>query len=115
MSKDEKPKIDAKPHRYLKSHKDPDNPRIECSLGIRRVTIDELRDHFVVHYPDVDFGSLEIGGIHLRWEEAPTLDELDELRRRRAAAAEKQEEWERKTYERLRVKFEGYDVMDVVE
>lgn len=114
MSDSEKPKIDEKPRRYLKSHKDPENPRVMCYLGIRKVTIDELRDHFVVHYPDVDFGSLEIGGIQLHWEDAPTLDELDQLKRHRATAAEKQEEWERKTYERLRVKFEGYDVMDVV-
>jgi hypothetical protein len=110
---DEKPKIDEKSRRYLKSHKDPENPRVDCYLGIRKVTLDELRDHFVVHYPDIDFGSLEIGGIRLHWIDEPTSEELELLARQQKDHAEKHKEWERKTYERLRAKFE--DVMDVIE
>jgi len=106
MSEDEQPKIDPAPRRHFKDHKDPANPRIICSLGVRKVTIDELRDHFVVHYPEVDFGSLEIGGLRLQWEDAPTPEELALRERQRRAYDERHAEWERKTFERLKAKFE---------
>jgi hypothetical protein len=115
MSKDEKPKIDESPRRYFKSHKNPENPRVVCYLGIRKVTFGELREHFAERYPEVDFDSLVIGGLQLQWEDEPWPDELAARERQRRAYDERHEQWERKTYERLRVKFEGYDVMDVVK
>lgn len=104
MSEDEKPKIDPAPRRYFKSH---ENPRIACYLSIRKVTLDELRDHFVVHYPEVDFGSLVIGGVQLQWEDEPTPEELAQLERQHRAHDERHAKWERDTYERLKAKFEG--------
>lgn len=109
MSEDEQPRIDPAPRRYFKSHKDSENPRIVCYLGVRKMTIDELRDHFVVHYPEVDFGSLEIGGIQLRWEDAPTEEELAARERQRRNHDERHAKWEREMFAKLKAKFEPTD------
>lgn len=106
MSDSELPKIDAYPRRYFKSHKDPENQRIVCYLGVRKMTLDELRDHFTVHYPEVDFGSLEIGGIQLHWEDEPTPEELGQRERQRRNHDQRHAQWERETFARLKAKFE---------
>lgn len=104
MSNDEKPKIDEAPRRYFKTHKNP--VRMTCYLGIRRVTFGELREHLAEHYPEVDFDALVIGGLQLQWEDEPTPDERAQLARQQRTHNERQAEWERKTYERLKAKFE---------
>lgn len=110
---DEKPKIDAAPRRYLKNHEPP--ARVDCYLGIRKVTLGELREHFAEHYPEVDFEALEIGGIQLHWEDEPTLDELERSERQRRNHAEKHEKWERDTYTRLKAKFEPVSAFEMTE
>lgn len=114
MSDDEKPKVDPAPRRYFKSHKDPDNPRIQCFLGIRRITFGELRKHLAEHYPEVDFDSLVIGGLQLQWEDDPWPDELAARERQRRAHDERHEKWERDTYERLKAKFEKVSAFEDV-
>lgn len=110
---DEKPKIDEKPRRYLKDFKGP--MRMACYLQVRKMSFGELRVHFAEHYPDVDFDSLEIGGIQLRWEDDPTLDEQEERGRQIRAHDERHEKWERETYARLRAKFEPVSALEMTE
>jgi hypothetical protein len=94
---------------------DPDG-KIRCRLGMKgKVTLGEFFNHFNEHYPDIDFWNIELAAATVMWEDEPTETE----RRQRAEWSRKQhdrtEAWERKTYARLRAKFEGLDVMDVVE
>lgn len=111
---DEKPKVDPAPRRYFKDHKDPDNLRMVCRLGIRRITFGELREHLAEHYPEVDFDSLVIGGLQLQWEDEPLPDELAARERQRRNHEARTEEWERKTYARLKAKFEPVSAFEDV-
>jgi len=104
MSEDEKPRIDEKPRRYWATNAD-DSPRSNY-LQVRKMTIGELREHFDVHYPHVDFEALEIGGIQLRWHDAPTEDELAQRERQRRNHDERHAKWERDMFAKLKAKFE---------
>lgn len=112
MSEEEKPRIDEKPWRYFKDHKGP--VRMNCRLGIRKATFGELREHFAERYPEVDFDSLEVGGLQLHWEDAPTAEELARLDRQNQLHETKREAWERQTYERLKAKFEPVSAFEDV-
>jgi hypothetical protein len=97
--------FDTQPQRTWVSH-DPES-KIRCHLGLKgRVTLGDLYRHFAEHYPDVDFWNVEWAAASATWEDEPTEAE----RKQRAEWVRKQRErtenWERKTYERLRAKFE---------
>lgn len=84
-----------------------DSPMV-CFLGMRhRVTLAEIRDHFAEHYPHVDLWSVELNYSTAKWEEPPTPEDVAARVAARANHVERQERWERETYERLKLKFEG--------
>lgn len=97
--------IDPQPRRTWVSN-DPQS-KIRCHLGMSgRVTLGEVYNHFVQHYPDVDFWHIEWSAASVTWEDEPTEEES----KKRAEWGSKQrartEEWERKTFARLKAKFE---------
>jgi hypothetical protein len=84
-----------------------DSP-MQCYLGMQgRVTIAHLVEHFAENYPHVDPMQLRLNFATATWEEPPTPADIAYREECRARHAERTEQWERETYERLKVKFEA--------
>lgn len=85
-----------------------DDSWMRCYLRMKeRISLREFVDYLAEHYPHVDPWTVDLNFGTAVWEEAPTEDDLAEREQWRAAQRERHAAWERKTYERLREKFES--------
>lgn len=104
--------INEKPSSRAWATADEDSPMV-CYLGMEgRVTIGELIEHFAEKYPHVDPMALRLNCATVKWEEAPTPEDIASREKNRAWQAARQERWERDAYARLKEKFEAPTVGD---
>jgi len=95
--------IDEDPRRSWKNHA---YDTMSCYLSMKgRVPLGELLDHFAEKYPHVDPRELQLNYVTIKWEETPTAEEVAKLEAWRADREQRQERWERQTYERLKAKY----------
>lgn len=90
-----------------------DDSTMRCYLSMRhRVTLRELVRYLDKHHPHVDPWDVELNFSTAKWDEPSTEADRAERTAWRARQAERQDLWERKTYEQLRAKFEPAEVSE---
>lgn len=79
-----------------------------CYLGMTgRVSVRKLLDHIKsAAHASVDINNVMLNFATATWKEPSTGAEREERQQQLQARKERTEEWERKTYERLKEKFE---------
>ena len=84
-----------------------DDSQMHCYLGMKgRVPLGELIAHFAEKYPHVDPMTIELNYATATWSEPPTPEDIAQREANRLRHDERQERWERETYDRLKLKYE---------
>jgi hypothetical protein len=86
--------------------KDSDRRRVYSGM-IGRLSLAELRAFLDEHAPGVPDDQVMLNYATVVWETDPTEDELTQREQQRRRQAERQTEWERGMYEKLKAKFES--------
>jgi len=86
--------------------KDKNYATMTCYMGMEgRVPLGELIAHLAEHHPHIDPLAVELNYATAKWDDLPTTSDRIKLEASQRRQAERQEEWERETYERLKVKY----------
>lgn len=85
-----------------------DDDPTSCYLPMSgRVTLGELIDYLHANHPEVkNTRVVELNFATATWQEPPTAEEMAKRQAWWESKAQKQEDWERRTYERLKAKYE---------